>query len=168
MEQTESTRGAIAFIALATEYCSAIEGAAQADKEEFVALMLRLLPRIYITISDITPAPALEEYEPLQPYLDAETYEQMRSNIACLLGEDDSYLESFSQDMQYSEETIPATVSESLADLYQPLLDCALAVRDSEGALTDHAVVWARETFAEYWGQTLTNVLRALHHIYYK
>lgn len=168
MENTENTRGAIAFIGLATEYCSAIEGAPQSEKEEFVALMLRLLPRIYITISDVRPAAALEEYEPLQPYLDADTYEHIRSNIATLLGEDDAFLESFGEDMQFSEEALPASIAESLADLYQPLLDCALAVRDSDGALTDHAVALARETFAEYWGQTLTNALRALHHIYYK
>ncbi|MCM1006273.1 MAG: DUF5063 domain-containing protein [Lachnospiraceae bacterium] len=168
MENNENTRGAIPFIALSTEYCTVIEAAAQTEKEEFIALMLKLIPRIYITISDIQPLSAIEEYEPLQPYLDADTYEKVRAGIAALLGEDDTYLETLTQDMQYSEVALPASVSEALADIYQPLLDCALAVRDSEGALTEAAVAWAKDTFAEYWGRTLTNVLRALHHLYYK
>jgi len=168
MENTDNGRGAIPFIALSTEYCAAIEAAPQSEKEEFVARMLRLLPRIYITVSDLKPAPSLEEYEPLSPYLDADTYERVRASLATLMGEDDTFLETFHQDMKYSEEALPATISESLADLYQPLLDCAIAVRDSDGVLTDHAVAWARETFVEYWGQTLTGVLRALHNIYYR
>lgn len=164
----DSSRNALAFIGLASEYCSAIESASQSDKEEFTALMLRLLPRIYITISDISPAADIEDYDPVQPYLDADAYEQIRTSIATLYGEEDTYLETFSQDMQYSVEALPATISESLADIYQPLLDCAIAVRDSEGALTENAVAWVRDSFADYWGQTLTNVLRALHNIYYK
>lgn len=167
METSETSHSALAFVGLATEYCAAIERAAESDKEEFTAQMLRLLPRIYITISDLQPDPALEEYEPLAPYLDAETYERVRGSLAALMGEDDTYLDTFSDEMKFAEEPIPHTISESLADIYQPLLDCALAVRDSEGVLTDRATAWARETFAEYWGQTLTGVLRALHHIYY-
>lgn len=167
METTDTPRGSLAFIGLATEYCAAIENALSSDKDEFTALMLRLLPRIYITASDLTPPPALEEYEPLAPYLDADTYERVRASLASLMGEDDAYLDTPAEAMKYSEEPVARTISESLADIYQPLLDCALAVRDSEGALTDQATAWARETFEEYWGQTLVDVMRPLHHIFY-
>lgn len=159
--------GAIPFIALATEYCAAIEAAPQSDKDEFIALMLRLLPRIYITVSDLHTEPSAEEYEPLAPYLNADTYERIRASLAALIGEDDTYLETLTQDMTFSEQALPASVSEGLADLYQPLLDCAIAVRDSQGVLTERAVAWAHDTFTEYWGLTLTSVLRALHYIYY-
>ena len=129
--------------------------------------MLRLLPRIYITVSDLSDESSLEDYEPLSPYLDADTYESIRASLAALMGEDDTYLETLGEDMAFSEQAIPASISEGLADLYQPLLDCAIAVRDSEGVLTQRAAAWARETFTEYWGLTLTGVLRALHYIYY-
>lgn len=167
MDTTDTTRSPLAFIGLASEYCAAIESATTADKEEFTALMLRLLPRIYITASDLTPPPAIEEYDPLAPYLDADTYERVRGNLASLMGEDDAYLDTPAEAMRYSEEPVARTISESLADIYQPLLDCALAVRDSEGALLGQATAWARDTFAEYWGQSLVDVLRPLHHIFY-
>ena len=110
---------------------------------------------------------SLEEYEPLAPYLEAESYEMIRSQLAALMGEDDSFLDTPAEAMRLSEEPVVRTVSESLADIYQPLLDCAIAVRDSEGALMDQATGWARETFDEYWGQTIVDVLRPLHHLFY-
>lgn len=103
----------------------------------------------------------------MAPYLDADTYERVRGNLAALMGEDDAYLDTPAEAMRYSEEPVARTISESLADIYQPLLDCALAVRDSEGALLGQATAWARDTFAEYWGQSLVDVLRPLHHTFY-
>ena len=50
-------------------------------------------------------------------------YESVRENIESLLGEDDSYLEVFQNDMKYSETPIIANVSEALADIYQDLKD---------------------------------------------
>lgn len=57
METTDTTRGPLAFIGLASEYCAAIESATTADKEEFTALMLRLPPPHIYTASDLTLPP---------------------------------------------------------------------------------------------------------------
>lgn len=168
METTELSRNTLSFLGLAAEYCGALETALQMDKEEFTALMLRLLPRLYITMSDVEPQPALEEAEPLASYLEPEQYDSIRNGVARLMGEDDTFLETFEEDMKYSDTPIAATISESLADIYQPLLDCALAVRDTGAELADQAVAECRESFAEYWAQTLCNVLRALNALHYK
>lgn len=50
----------LAFVALGNEYCAAIENASQSDPQAFIAEMVRLLPRIYITASDLKPAPSLD------------------------------------------------------------------------------------------------------------
>lgn len=47
----------LAFIALANEYCSALESAGETMPGEFVASMLRLLPRIYISATDLRRSP---------------------------------------------------------------------------------------------------------------
>ena len=44
---------AIAFIALCNEYCAAVEHAAETGRDEFLAAMLRLLPRLYISGADL-------------------------------------------------------------------------------------------------------------------
>lgn len=168
MDSTEISRNTLSFIGLATEYCAALEAAPQTEKEEFVATMLRLLPRIYITVGDLELPASIEEYEPLATYLDADRYDQIRGGVAAVMGGDDTYLDTFEQDMKYSETPIGCSISESLADIYQPLINCALAVRDSDGGLASEATARCKEEFEEYWGQTLCNVLRPLHSLFYE
>lgn len=167
METNELSRNTLSFLGLAAEYCNAVENAPRMEREEFVALMLRLLPRIYITMSDAELTTGIEEDEPLAPYLDADQYDSIRNGVAAVMGEDDTYLETFEEDMKYSETPIGASVSEALADIYQPLLNCALAVRDTGAELAGQAVRECRESFGEYWAQTLCNVLRPLNAIHY-
>ena len=38
----------LAFLALANEYCATMESAREAERDVFVASVLRMLPRIYI------------------------------------------------------------------------------------------------------------------------
>ena len=167
MEHTDLSRNTLSFLGLAAEYCSALENALHTDKEEFTTLMLKLLPRLYITLSDTDPAMLEEQNEPLATYLEPEQYDSIRHGVAVLMGEDDTYLETFEQDMKYSDTPIAATISESLADIYQPLLNCALAVRDAGAELAAQAVAECRESFNEYWAQTLCNVLRPLNALHY-
>lgn len=167
MENPELSRNTLSFLGLAAEYCSAVENARDMEKEEFVVRMLRLLPRIYITMSDIEVSTGLEEDEPLATYLDADQYDSVRAGMAAVMGEDDTYLETFEEDMKYSDTPIGASISESLADIYQPLLNCALAVRDTGAELAEQAVRECRESFGEYWAQTLCNVLRPLNALHY-
>ena len=47
------TKNALTAIALTNEYCHAIETCAEGTREMLVARMLKLLPRIYIAISDV-------------------------------------------------------------------------------------------------------------------
>ena len=53
MDNNQLSPNSLAFIALANEYCSAIEKASEYDKTDFMVQMLKLLPRIYISASDI-------------------------------------------------------------------------------------------------------------------
>ena len=84
-----------------------------------------------------------------------------------MLGPDDVYLETFEEDMKYSDTPIAASVSESLADIFQPLYNFISVVRDSEGENLETAYKECRDNFVGYWGQTLCNVMRALNNIYF-
>lgn len=167
MEGTEISRNTLSFIGLATEYCGVLESVQTDERDEFAAKMLRLLPRLYMTMGDLDLPVSIEEYEPMGTYLDAERYEQIRAGVAAVMAGEDTYLDTFVQDMKYSDTPIGCTVSEGLADIYQSLINCVLAVRDSGGALTNEAAAQCREEFAEYWGQTLCNVMRPLHNMFY-
>lgn len=155
----------LAFIALSNEYCEAIETASAADRDEFVNSMLRLLPRLYISATDLQPGDDDMAY--IDDALDEETYNAARRNIEMLLGEDDSYLEVFEEDMKYSDSPIAASISEGLCDIFQVLFNFLEAVKDSTEEVIGSALMIVSEDFRHYWSRPLCNVLRALNHIKY-
>lgn len=184
--------------ALAAEYCMTIEHAAESQMPEFAARMLRLLPRLYLDFTDIVPdkelkrfddggpdeEPADEDYidadsvisleeeaegqEYYGSYVDEDYYNAVRRHMEQLFGPDDTFLETFEEDMKYSDTPIAASVSECLADIFQPLYNFISIVKDTEGEHLEGAYRQCHEEFCAYWSQTLCNVLRALNHIYYK
>ena len=155
----------LAFIALSNEYCEAIETASAADRDEFVNSMLRLLPRLYISATDIRPDDDDMAY--IDDALDEEAYNAARRNIEMLLGEDDSYLEVFEEDMKYSDSPIAASISEGLCDIFQVLFNFLEAVKDSTEEVIGSALTIVSGDFRHYWSRPLCNVLRALNHIKY-
>ena len=166
MENSKLAPNSLAFIALSNEFCSAIENAMEFEKEDFVAKMLKMLPRIYMTVADIDIEESNEDYYAL-PYLDESVYDNLRSQLAALMGEDDVFLETFEEDMKYSDAPVSATISEDLADIYQQLYNFVASVRDVDTEAINSIIITCKEDFASYWGQTLCNVLRALHSVFY-
>ena len=161
-------RRLISLVALATDYCYLCENATEYEKNEFVDRCLNLLPRIYWEFFDISvEVVSLEEFDYFSSYVDEDYYESIRRHIEMVMGEDDTFLETFEEDMKYSDTPIGASVAESLADLFQPLYNFISIVKDSEGSQITDAFAQCKEEFESYWSQTLCNVLRALNHIKY-
>lgn len=153
---------ALAFIAIANEYCSALEHAAETERLDFINTMVRLLPRLYIMATDLhVDADALERGY-LDQALDEEQYESVRNAVASVIEPDDVYLEVFEEDMKYSDTPVSASISEGLADLYQVFYNLLATVRDA----TDETILLAfdgvKEDFKSYWSQTLCNLLRPI------
>ena len=164
------TPNSLAFIALSNEYCQAIEAAAEAaSSRRFVADMLRLLPRLYITASDLAPEPLLggDDSPMLDNYLSEDFYEQARQGVESLLGSDDVYLEVFEEDMQFSDTPLRASISENLADIFQVLYNFVTTVREAPDYAANEALHAVREEFASYWSQRLVNVMRPLNQLRY-
>lgn len=161
------TNNALAFTALCNEFCSAAENAASSEPRDFMAQMLRLLPRIYITATDLTDEGALDEGYISGDALDENTYETVRNSMASLFGEDDLYLEVLEQDMKYSDTPIAASISEGLADLFQVFYNYLDTVRDATDDVVASAIVAMKEDFESYWSMTLCNVLRPINNLYY-
>lgn len=155
------TNNSLAFVALCNEYCAAVESAREHEPLDFTALMLRLLPRIYISASDLEAAATADEAF-IDPALDEDSYDRVRRDMERLFGEDDTYLEVFEQDMQYSDTPIGASIAEGLADLFQVFYNMLEAIRDAPDALAEEVLAAVSEDFRSYWSQILCNVLRPL------
>lgn len=154
-------------MALASEYCRAMELAASTERPDFIDKMIHLLPRIYMAVTDIPKAEFEEpDYAFGAAHLDETYYDQVSRAVAELLGEDDSYLETFHEDMKYSESPIAATISEGLADIFQVMYNFVEDVRDADFEIMNEHLAALRSDFTQYWSQILCNVMRPLNEIY--
>ena len=168
MEPTSSlSTNSLAFIGLCNEYCAAADAAREAERTDFVATMLRLVPRLYIAATDLRTDGADEDSAYIEPSMDEDYYDAIRRNIENLMGPDDTYLEVFEEDMKYSDTPIAASISEGLADILQVCYNFIETIKDAPEHVIVDALYAMKEDFQIYWSRILCNVLRALNHIYY-
>ncbi len=162
----ELSNNSILFIGLANEYCQTIENCANYEKNVFLDKLLKLLPRLYIAISDYTGT-EIDDSVIIDSYLDEIYYDSIRRKLESIIGEDDTILEVFEDDMKFSDTPIAVSISEYLADIFQYLYDFLHAAKDATSDQISNCMNFCKENFKAYWGQTLCNVLRAIHHIKY-
>ena len=166
MESSILNNNSLAFIALCNEYCMAIENARESQQQDFIAEMLRLLPRIYIAATDLK-INTLDNNEDayLENALDEDYYESVRRNIESLMGADDIYLEVFEEDMKYSDTPITASISECLADIFQALYNFIETIKDAPQYIIENSLIAIKEDFKSYWSNILCNVMRPLNQL---
>ncbi|MCE5227402.1 MAG: DUF5063 domain-containing protein [Porphyromonadaceae bacterium] len=160
------SRNTIEFVTVALEFCSFVETTGKFSRFEFTDKATKLLPLLYIKASLL---PEIEETEDSEPELlvTEDMYELVRNQIAVLLGEKDTYLETFHPDMQYSDTPIAAFISENLADVYQDTGNFVSLFRQGNEEVMLEAISLCRENFQNFWGQQLLNALKALHSVRY-
>lgn len=164
----ELSPNSLAFIALCNEFCFAVENVRESTRQTFVASMLRLLPRIYISASDLRPEPLIDEDDAyIDSFLDEDYYESIRRQIENLLGEEDVYLEVFEEDMKYSDTPIGMSIAEGICDVFQVLYNFIVMVKDAPEDLVNSALTAVKEDFGSYWSQRVCNLMRPLNHIRY-
>lgn len=159
------TPNEIAFTGIATEYCRTIQQAT--DRDELVDAMIRLLPRLYIMATDMAGSVTDDDDAWLDQSLDEDGYEQVRSSLASLLEDDDIYLDTFEEDMKYSDTPVSASIAEGLADLFQVLFNFVETLRDATDSTATAAIASVTDDFRNYWSQTLVNVMRPLNALKY-
>lgn len=155
-------RNTLEFVTVALEFCTLAETAGQSGRFEFVDKATKLLPLLYLKaalLPDIHP----EEDAAPEQIVTEDMYESIRNRIAALLGEKDTYLETFHPDMQYSDTPIAAFISENLADVYQDVGNFVSLFRQGNEEVMQEAMAVCRFNFQDYWGQQILNALKALH-----
>ena len=155
-------RNTLEFVTVALEFCTFVETAGEKGLFDFVDKAVKLLPLLYLKA---TLLPDVEPDEDDEPELTVteDMYESVRTRIAGLLGEKDSYLETFHPDMQYSDTPIAAFISENIADVYQDTGNFVSLFRQGNEEVMLQSIALCRTNFQEFWGQQLLNALKALH-----
>lgn len=160
-------KNAVEFVTVAAEFCGFMERVSDMKRRDFVDKSLKLLPLLYLKASLLPACERMEESAP-ETFVTETDYEVVRSSVASLLGEYDDFLEVFLDDMAYSDTPIHQNISECLADIYQPLKDFICVFQLGLEQTMNDSLAICRELFAEFWGQRLVNVMRALHDVKYR
>ena len=160
-------RNTLEFVTVALEFCTFVETAGQNGLFDFIDKGIKLLPLLYLKATLLPEAEVDDEDDEPELTVTEDMYEAVRTRIAALLGEKDSYLETFHPDMQYSDTPIAAFVSENLADVYQDTGNFVSLFRQGNEEVMLQAIALCRANFQEFWGQQLLNALKALHAIRY-
>lgn len=165
MNKVLYAKDTLEFVTVATEFCVTLEQCMGREQEEFVQRMLKLLPLIYLKVQLL---PQLDEVDYFMPdeQVTEEDYEYVRQCVAAIMGDDDMYEDStYDMEMQQTEQLCWKTVSEGLADLYQPLRNFVTAYRLEVEDCMATTLSYVQETFRCSWGVTLVDVLRRLHYL---
>jgi hypothetical protein len=160
------SKNTLEFVTVAVEFCAFLENTTKHSLGAFLDKAVKLLPLLYLksTLLDFKKEDEADIYEDdSEIFIDEETYEAVRSRIAELLGEYDSFLDTFHPDIQFSDTPIASTISENLADVYQDIGNFAAQFRQENEDVMRRALLDCAENFRLYWGQKLLNALKALH-----
>lgn len=159
-------RNTIEFTAVALEFCTFIEKVGDITLFDFVDKSIKLLPLLYLKANLLPEVENLEDSVPEQ-FVTEDMYGSACTHLATLLGEHDTYLDTFHPDIQYSDTPIAAFISENLADVYQDTGNFIASFREGNDEVMLEALAVCRENFRTYWGGQLLNALKALHTVRY-
>lgn len=158
-------RNTVEFVTVAAEYCAFLEQSEQHEAMHVIDVMSKLLPLLYLKASMLPEVTSCDLY--LEEAVSEPDYDAMRLSLQEKFGEYDDYLEVFVEDMKYSDTPVRKCISEDLSDLWQALKNFIHSYRSGLDSVMEEAVAVCSEGFRSYWGQTLTNTLRAIHSVRY-
>jgi hypothetical protein len=156
----------IEFVAVANEFCKYMEHAAEIKGIEMLGIMQRILPLLYLKASLL---PELEPYfeDGNEKFVTEEGWFRIHDILLEKFGTANDYLEVFDEKINETDGPVVASLAENMADIYQDLKDFLLLYQTGTQEVMNDAVWECRMSFENYWGQKLTNSLRAIHRFIY-
>jgi hypothetical protein len=160
------SRNVIEFVAAANEFCKYAEHAGEMKGDEMLKILQRLLPYLYIKASLL---PSLEPFfeDGNEKFVTEADWSRIHDVLRDKFGTADDYLEVFDEKINESDSPVISSLSENMADIYQDLKDFLLLYQTGTKEVMNDAVWECRLNFENFWGQKLTNSLRAIHKFVY-
>lgn len=154
------------FLRSASEFCTCLEEVSEQKIGSFVKRLNLALPGMY------SAAIALPELDARfgefgQRFIDEQDYGYLRSKLSRKLGEYDAFEEVFDNNRIEFDDAVGASISEYLADIYQDVKDFLLLYHLGSEEVMYEAIWEVQQSFSNFWGQKVVNVLRAVHNLNY-
>jgi hypothetical protein len=160
------SRNVIEFVAVANEFCKYAEHASELKGDEILRIMQRILPLMYLKASLLPElTPFFEDGN--EKFVTESDWTGIREIFREKFGTADDYLEVFDEKIKESDDHVLSSISENLADIYQDIKDFLLLYQTGTNEVMNDAVWECRMNFESFWGQKLTNSMRAIHKFIY-
>lgn len=160
------SKNVIEFITVANEYCNFLESADNFESYDFISRLQKILPLLYLKTSLLPEFESVSDDE-LEKFVTELDYNIIQQKVLKLTAGNDDYQEVFEAGMQFSEESITASISENLVDIYQDLKDLVLSYRTLNEEVMLQSLSECQINYMQFWGQKLVNCLRAIHNVIY-
>ncbi len=166
LDQIVYSKNVLDFVTVGNEYCNQLEGAENLSTRDFVTVIVRLLPLLYIKTLTL-PKVEFRLEENVEKAVREEDYMRIQHILLNKLGGFDDFLEIYVPDNDMDQREVASSISENLADIYQEVKDFLFSYKIGVPEIMNDALVELINSFELFWGQKLTNVLRACHHLLY-
>jgi hypothetical protein len=161
-----SSKEVVEFLAVAKDYCTFVENAEKPAIREFVSQAHEILIILYQKALYLPELSA--KYEDLnEHHVTEKEYEKIRKKIYEKLGHYDSYHDVNNPMKLLSEKPSGECISEDMSDIFQEIKDFMMLYKSGRKELMYEAIWECSQSYKNYWGQRLTNSLRALHFLRY-
>ena len=162
VSQIVYSKNVVEFVTVANEFCATIEKAGQHSPQENLARLQKILPLLYLKAAILPQVESIMDEE-LEKFVSELDYNSLQQKWLQQLGEHDSFYEVFDPNIQFGDETVTASISENLLDIYQDLKDFITSYSIGNEDVMNDSLAECVFHFSEFWGQQLVNVLRAVH-----
>lgn len=156
----------IEFVQVAVQFCAVLEQAEGQTSEEFTGTLLKLMPLMYLKAQLLPHVESDGSFLPDDRVTESD-YEYVRMGAHNLLGNNDEYLDVAYDEMLQTDETQWRSISENLADIYQPVRNFLATYQQGVEDCMFDALWQVVDQFELYWGQSLVDALRRLHRLQY-
>lgn len=160
------SKNVIEFVTVASEYCLTVERISNHQVSESISKLQKLLPLIYLKATLLPNTEKVMDDE-LEKFISEFDYNVLHQKWLQALNEKDNFYEVFDPSIQFGHETVTASISENLLDIYQDLKEFLTSYSIGNDEIMNDALAECKQHFEEFWGQRTVNVLRAIHMLVY-
>lgn len=154
------------FTAAANEFCKYAEHASELKGDELLKILQRLLPYLYLKASLLPSLEPVFEESNIKTVTESD-WTLIHDNLKSVFGTANDFYEVFDEKAKDYEEPVVSSLAENMADIYQDLKNYLVMYRIGTKEVMNDAIWECRINFENYWGQLLTNSLRAIHKFIY-
>lgn len=162
IEKTVYDKNVIDFVTIAVEICLFLEKNESQSRGEWIDRILKMLPLLYVKAL-LLPDTNIPEEDPPAGFVQEEDYWRVTQSVVDKMGDEDDYLDVFTDEMKYSDTPVIMHVSEDIADIYQDIRNFVTVYQYGVSERMNDALWQCKMNFIHFWGQKLVNVMRPLH-----